>query len=243
MTLFSVNHFRTILNWGQDTWGFDQDIASRVILESNLCRLPKNHNLYPRLRIPIPTKQIDDTATCFHGTTWSNCNRGSPKLSHACKWWHFFPSDSMTVMYKKYVDILNKNGLKHHAKIFWDKFRGFIICDCQISKDLNQRIEQGKQPPRVKKARYWKSSSPHPVGPVQLQIKLFWFQWESILEMKMYNTNIFRLILAQILSQRVYLVRFLIYTRDPEVKYLSLDNLINFSQPKKQWHILPKCTS
>ncbi|TRY62624.1 hypothetical protein TCAL_09690, partial [Tigriopus californicus] len=92
-----VSHFGSILNWAQDTWGFDQDIVSRVILSSKLCTLPKDHGLYPRLRIPIPKKQINDTATCFHGATWANCNKGTPTLAHVCKWWHFYPSDSQGV--------------------------------------------------------------------------------------------------------------------------------------------------
>ena len=54
-------------NYSGNTWTYDQVILSRIILESDLCTVPKHNMLWKTTRLIPPEKEIDDSDTCYHG--------------------------------------------------------------------------------------------------------------------------------------------------------------------------------
>ena len=47
---------------------------------------------------------FDDSDTCWHGRTYSDCNRGRLTVSGGCKWWHFFPDEDL----KTHLTVFNE---------------------------------------------------------------------------------------------------------------------------------------
>lgn len=54
-------------NYSMYTWSYDQAVLSRIILESGLCAVPLDNELWKISHLAPPRKAIDDSKTCFHG--------------------------------------------------------------------------------------------------------------------------------------------------------------------------------
>eukprot|EP00095_Tigriopus_kingsejongensis_P003038 maker-scaffold1070_size64748-snap-gene-0.15 protein:Tk03038 transcript:maker-scaffold1070_size64748-snap-gene-0.15-mRNA-1 annotation:"hypothetical protein DAPPUDRAFT_120119" len=98
------------------TWGYDQSIITIALLSTKQCRFPANHPIYPALGLQAPEIGAwDDRDTCFHGTKWANCNKGSPTQPYPCSWWHFYPKETKKDMWMTYHKILRTHNLGSQA--------------------------------------------------------------------------------------------------------------------------------
>eukprot|EP00094_Tigriopus_californicus_P001027 TCALIF_00994-PA protein Name:"Protein of unknown function" AED:0.19 eAED:0.19 QI:0/1/0.66/1/1/1/3/108/391 len=95
------------------TWDRDQHIVSYAILKSQLCSLPKDNKLWKELN--LEPNERDDSQTCWHGSgAFEDCNnklwsRNILIRYHggACKWWHFYPTESVQDLQAKFGEIMS----------------------------------------------------------------------------------------------------------------------------------------
>merc|ERR550539_510273 len=77
-----------------DKWYYDQWVTTYGILKNRFCTVPEVSGLWkiPGLlerKIYFPT--MNDSATCWHGRNYQDCNMDMHIVPYGCKWWHFFP--------------------------------------------------------------------------------------------------------------------------------------------------------
>ncbi|XP_023348638.1 uncharacterized protein LOC111717372 [Eurytemora carolleeae] len=88
------------------SWGIDQLIVSRGILDSGLCSLPSKNILWKTVGLS-PDSQRRHNEDCWKGTrSFDNCNK--KRLLSFCYWWHFYPNDGIQALDNKYREIMKE---------------------------------------------------------------------------------------------------------------------------------------
>ena len=97
-------------------WDYDQKIVTRAILESQICTIPKDNQLWTKLKMTPPMNDVNDTETCFKGRDkWLDCNIKRTSIEGGCKRWHFHVHERKNDLIKKYREISQK-FINHHPK-------------------------------------------------------------------------------------------------------------------------------
>jgi hypothetical protein len=50
---------------------------------------------------------FDDSATCWHGKNYEDCNKEFVRMPGGCKWWHFYPTETFEEHVKKFHQLTN----------------------------------------------------------------------------------------------------------------------------------------
>lgn len=93
-----------------DKWYYDQWVTTYGILKNKFCTVPEVSGLWkiPGLlerKIYFPT--MNDSATCWHGRNYQDCNMDMHIVPYGCKWWHFFPFQKFKDHVIKFNEITN----------------------------------------------------------------------------------------------------------------------------------------
>ena len=100
-----------LLDTYDTTWGYDQLIVSRIILENRLCSLPSLNKVWESVKLEAPQAEFDDREVCFHGVNkWRDCNVNVRHKKGGCRKWHFLPSQTEADMVAKYNEIINASA-------------------------------------------------------------------------------------------------------------------------------------
>ena len=103
-----VRHYREDLAVvdSQSSWYTDQLITTWALLNSRVCTVPATSGLWrmPGLKFD---PNLDDSATCWHGRGYKDCNRLVHIVYGGCKWWHFYPDQTFQDHLDKFYELTN----------------------------------------------------------------------------------------------------------------------------------------
>ena len=90
----------------KSSWYTDQLITTWALLNSSLCTVPATSGLWnlPGLEFH---PNLDDSATCWHGRGFKDCNRLVHIVYGGCKWWHFYPDQTFQDHLTKFYELTN----------------------------------------------------------------------------------------------------------------------------------------
>ena len=102
--------YRKLLDWkaGDGTWYTDQYITTYSLLASKICTVPRYSGLWPGLGL-VHDDELDDSKSCFHGRGYKDCNKGIHIVYQGCKWWHFYPDESLQTHFDKFFELTNNS--------------------------------------------------------------------------------------------------------------------------------------
>ena len=122
-----IQNFPLFSNWltteiffqnENNTWGIDQAIMTRGILENKLCTIPTNSTIWTKMVYMDPIPNFDDWQTCYHGENYDDCHR--EYFPNDCKHWHFLPIERKQELMDKYNEIIGvkkvDKGMTYLAK-------------------------------------------------------------------------------------------------------------------------------
>ena len=50
---------------------------------------------------------FDDSAYCWHGKNYKDCNKDMHIQPYGCKWWHFYPFEKFPAHVQKFHELTN----------------------------------------------------------------------------------------------------------------------------------------
>ena len=85
------------------TWYYDQWITTHGLLKNKICTVPPWSGLWRKQGLQFDPL-FDDSDICWHGQGYKDCNQDIHIVPHGCKWFHFFPSQTL----QEHIDKFNE---------------------------------------------------------------------------------------------------------------------------------------
>ena len=87
-------------------WYYDQWITTYKLLQHKICTVPSYSGLWNKRGLQFDP-DLNDTESCWHGHGFKDCNRDIGIVFEGCKWYHFFPDQTLDEHVDKFLELTN----------------------------------------------------------------------------------------------------------------------------------------